>query len=75
MLASHGGHSEVVQNLLLAGVNKDAADNVGCRATLVVVVLATLGAYALLCVPVSQLTSWDANLMVVSFCCRMVGRL
>ena len=31
MAASAHGHSEVVQILLLAGVNKDAADNVGCR--------------------------------------------
>ena len=31
MLASHGGHSEVIQMLLLAGVNKDAANKVGCR--------------------------------------------
>jgi hypothetical protein len=29
--ASVKGQSEVVQILLLAGVNKDAADNVGCR--------------------------------------------
>ena len=31
MAASNGGHREVVQMLLLAGINKDAADNVGCR--------------------------------------------
>ena len=31
MDAPLGGHSEVVQMLLLAGVNKDAADTVGCR--------------------------------------------
>ena len=31
MFASQNGHSEVVQMLLLAGVNEDAAGKVGCR--------------------------------------------
>ena len=31
MLASDGGHSEVVQMLLLAGVNREVADKVSCR--------------------------------------------
>ena len=31
MYASKGGHSEVVQMLLLAGVNKDALTNVNYR--------------------------------------------
>ena len=31
MLASYKGHGEVVQKLLAAGVNKEAANKVGCR--------------------------------------------
>ena len=65
------------------------ASNVHCRGaglaryatrrlhpTYVMVVLATLWACALFCVCDSEVISWGANLMVVSFSrCRMVGRL
>ena len=49
MFASTNGHGAVVQMLLLAGVNKDAADIVSCRGA-----CPTLGLRAVLCVTQSR---------------------
>ena len=69
MAAPHGGHSGVVQMLLLAGANRGAAANVSyCGAC------HTLELRAV-CVCDPPLTPWNANLMVLTFCYRMVGRL